>query len=713
MLVGSYNTWLVLASLLVAMLASYTALDMAGRVSETKGHSARWWLVGGSAAMGIGIWSMHFLGMLAFSLPIPMSYDPLITLVSLLIAIASSAFALWMVCQRRLSWSRLCVGALLMGAGVCAMHYTGMAAMRMRPGIQYIPSLFLLSVLIAVTASGAALWIAFHLRQRSAKTRRLRMGAAVVMGLAISGMHYTGMAAAQFPKNSVCAMAGTGSSSAWMAPLIVVFALAVLSIALVISMLDFRMEVKTAALASSLDRANEELQFLALHDGLTKLPNRVLLEDRLEQEIENAKRSQKPFSVLFLDLDGFKEINDGYGHQVADLLLIEVAQRIRATLRARDTAARLGGDEFVVLADSSEPADVAGLASRLIVAIQQPFVISSHQCQVTVSIGITIYKYGETRHDLLKSADAAMYRAKALGRNAYCFFEVSMNEDAPQRLQVLHDLRLAIDRQELTLYYQPKFDAQSGAMLGAEALIRWKHPTRGLLLPGDFIPFAEKIGLIVPIGEWTVREACRQMSEWQAAGFAGWTVAVNLSPAQFNHPGLIEMVQRSLESYALDPTCLVVEITESTAMRDPDSSMRILQSLHQMGVRISIDDFGTGYSSLLYLKQVPAGELKIDRAFVNELLHGTNDAAIVSAIVTLGRTLNLEIVAEGVETDAQRDLLTRLGCHSLQGFLLGRPMPPDQLIAKIIDGSDSWDLQAIEATQGPKLVAHIPPSGAM
>jgi diguanylate cyclase len=709
LLSGSYNVWLVLASLLIAILASYTALDMAGRVVETQGRAARWWLLGGSVAMGIGIWSMHFLGMLAFRLPIPMGYDPLITFLSLLIAIASSAFALWMVCRQSLSWARLSIGAILMGAGVCAMHYTGMAAMRMHPGIQYIPSLFILSVVIAVTASGAALWIAFHLRRRSSKTKRLRAGAAVVMGFAIAGMHYTGMAAAQFPKNSICTMTGAGLSTSWMAPLIVVFALAVLSIALIISMLDFRMQTRTAALSSSLDHAHEELRFLALHDNLTKLPNRTLLEDRLDQEIANARRNQKSLSVLFLDLDGFKQINDAYGHQVGDLLLIEVAQRIRSVVRARDTVARLGGDEFVLLADTGEPADAANIASKLIAAIQQPFALGGHECQVTVSIGIAIYNGGEAqREELLKSADAAMYHAKALGRDTYCFFDVSMNADAQRQLQVLHDLRMAMGRQELVLYYQPKFDAHTHAMLGAEALIRWKHPTRGLVLPGDFIPLAEKIGLIVPIGDWTVQEACRQLSEWRALGHTDWTVAVNLSAVQFNHPNLLDLVQRSLERYGLDPGRLVLEITESTAMHDPNASMNILQKLHKMGVRISIDDFGTGYSSLLYLKRLPARELKIDRGFVRQLSPETEDAAIISAIVALGQTLNLEIVAEGVETLAQQEFLTGLGCNSLQGFLLGRPMPPDQLIAAIAEGHAVWGLQEIDPNHTPKLVAQIP-----
>ena len=708
MLTGTYNVWLVLASLLIAIFASYTALDLAGRVSEAKGRAARWWLFGGSSAMGIGIWSMHFLGMLAFMLPMPMSYDPLITLLSLLIAIASSAFALWMVCGENLSSFQLGVGAVLMGGGIAAMHYTGMAAMRMQPGIRYIPSLFILSIVIAVTASGTALWIAFRLRKHSSFIKRLRAGASVIMGIAIAGMHYTGMAAAEFPKNSVCAAGGSGVSSTWMAPLIIVFALCVLSVALIVSWLDFRASI----LASALENANQELQFLAMHDGLTQLPNRLLLEDRLDQEMENAKRSGRPFSVLFLDLDGFKNVNDAFGHQVGDQLLIEISKRIRSIVRTRDTVARIGGDEFVLLADTEEPGDAANLADKLIAAIESPVVISGNDCQVSTSIGIAIYDSEASGELLLKKADTAMYHAKALGRNTYCFYEISMNDDAQNQLRLLLDLRLALSRQELVLYYQPKFDAKTAAIIGVEALVRWKHPTRGILAPGEFIPLAEKIGLILPIGEWTIEEACRQMSEWRHMGYGGWTVAVNLSAIQFNHPGLTQLVQNALERHDLDPGSLILEITETTAMRDPDNSLKILQEIHATGVSISIDDFGTGYSSLLYLKRLPAGELKIDRGFVRDLASGNEDAAIISAIVALGRSLNLVVVAEGVETVAQQDFLTSLGCDTLQGFLLGRPMPPQDLIDAVEKGITKTELQVDDTSYVPKLVAQIPARSA-
>ena len=679
-----YNPLLVAASLFVAILASYTALDMAGRISTAHGRAAHWWLAGGATAMGVGIWSMHFIGMLAFSLPIPLGYDPLITLLSLLIAIASSVFALWLVCQERLPWSRLSLGAILMGLGIASMHYTGMAAMRMVPLIHYIPSLFVLSILIAIVASGAALWIAFHLRRAGARVHRYRAAAGVVMGFAIVGMHYTGMAAAQFSMGSICGAARHGVNTGWLALLVIIVTMAILAITLTISVLDMRLESRTSKLAVSLAEANEELTYLALHDNLTKLPNRALLEDRLQQAIVAADRKKSRFALMFLDLDGFKAVNDAYGHAVGDLLLVDVAKRVGPKIRTLDTISRVGGDEFVFLGDVGDPTAAATLAEKLLVLIREPFEIEGHELRMSVSIGIAMYPGdGTTQHELLTNADAAMYHAKSLGRDSYCFFESSMNSHVQAHLEMVQDLRRAIDRRELVLFYQPKFEAPSGPAIGAEALVRWEHPTRGLILPDDFIPLAEKTGLIVQIGEWVLDEACRQMREWHDAGRQHWTMAVNLSPVQFGHPALIQMVRSALERHSLIPHCLTLEITESTAMRDADASEVILHQLHEMGVRIAIDDFGTGYSSLLYLKRLPASELKIDRGFVCNLAHDSEDQAIVSAIVALGHTLDLKIVAEGVETAAQQEFLTDMGCDSLQGFLFGKPMPPAEFLAAL------------------------------
>ncbi|RKP46048.1 putative bifunctional diguanylate cyclase/phosphodiesterase [Trinickia fusca] len=680
MLVGNYNFLLVLLSLLVAILASYTALDMAGRVATARGQAVHWWLAGGASAMGLGIWSMHFVGMLAFRLPIPLGYDPLITAASLLIAIALSAFALWLVCQNKLPWPRLAGGALLMGSGVASMHYTGMAALRMAPGIGYDPLLFGLSVLIAILASGAALWIAFRLRHQHAYVRAMRAGAAVVMGFAIVGMHYTGMAAAQFPFGSVCGAARNGVSVEWLALVIIVVTLAVLAMALIISVLDMRMEARTAVLASSLAEANQELAYLALHDNLTKLSNRVLLEDRLSQAIRSASRDQGRFALMFMDLDGFKAINDAYGHHVGDRLLVEAAQRIAASVRQQDTVARIGGDEFVILADINEPDDAGTLADALLMAIREPFVVDGHELRVSTSVGIALYPDdGVSQHDLLTNADAAMYHAKGTGRDAYCFFEASMNANVHKQMRLVQELRLALERRELVLHYQPKFQAPDGPMFGVEALVRWQHPGRGLLSANEFIPLAEKTGLIVPLGAWVLDEACRQLAQWRYEGRTEWTVAVNLSALQFSHTSLIDTVRNTLARHGIPPQRLILEVTESTAMRDADASLAILQQLHEMGVRISIDDFGTGYSSLLYLKRLPASELKIDRGFVRELTQESEDAAIVAAIVALGRALDLRIVAEGVETIEQQTFLTELGCDSLQGYLLGRPMTVEAL----------------------------------
>ena len=661
MLVGTYNPSLVLVSLGVAVLASYTALGMANRVRASSGlPAAKYWLAGGAFAMGVGIWAMHFVGMLAFSLPIAMGYDLPLTVLSLAIAIGCSAFALWMVCKDELPARRLAAGAVLMGSGIAAMHYLGMAAMRMSPGIDYDPRWFALSVVIAIAASGAALWITYRLRQDGPRVALSRPLAAVVMGLAIVGMHYTGMEAAGFPAGSICMAADAGISAGWLA-------IAVTAV--------------TSALASSLAEANEELVQLALHDTLTKLPNRILLEDRLEQAIESASRRRGHFAVLFFDLDGFKAVNDAYGHHTGDALLIDLAQRIRQALRTQDTVARLGGDEFIVLSEVLEPTDAANVADRLIDAIARPVTVYGHDVLVTSSVGIAVYPNdGEDTHALLTNADAAMYHAKRLGGTGYSFFEPSMNADAHEQIELLHDLRLAQERGEFVLHYQPKYEAPAGPIKGAEALLRWNHPTRGLVGPDQFIPTAEKTGLILSIGDWVINEACRQMREWIDVGQGHWTIAVNISALQFSHASLVETVRSALARHAIPPSCLTIEVTESTAMRDAEASMTVLKRLSELGVTISIDDFGTGYSSLLYLKRLPATELKIDRGFVNQLDHDHEDAAIVAAIVALAQQLNLRIVAEGVETAAQQKFLTGLGCDSLQGFLLGKPMPATEFL---------------------------------
>ncbi len=684
MLIGSYSPSLVVISLFVAILASYTALDLSGRIATARGRAVYLWIAGGAIAMGIGVWSMHFIGMLALRLPFALGFDFGITAFSLLVAVLSSGFALWLVSQPQLPAWQVGFGALVMGTGIAAMHYTGMAAMRMTPGIDYDPSLFGASLLIAVAASGAALWIAHNLRRNTPYVRLLRGAAAVVMGFAIVGMHYTGMAAARFADESFCGAALNGLSGKGLDNLVLVTTLAVLAIALLTSLLDARLEARTAVLADSLSLANQELTHLALHDMLTGLPNRTLLADRIQQAMQAVKEQGGCFALMFIDLDGFKPVNDAFGHYMGDQLLREVGLRLREDLRSHDTLARIGGDEFVLLVQLAQPDDALRLAERQVGLINQAFHVAEHELKISASIGIALFPgNGGNPHELLMNADAAMYHAKGMGKNGYSFFDVSMNTNARKQLQLLQDLRNAIEHEQFRLYYQPKFDAVTGIAVGAEALLRWEHPQQGLLLPAMFIELAEKTGLIIPMGEWVLNEACRQMRVWYTEGYEDWRIAVNLSALQFCHAGLVNSVAAALERHQLPANSLTLEITETTAMSDADASMTVLQQLSDMGVDLSIDDFGTGYSSLMYLKRLPANELKIDRGFVRDLEHDSDDAAIVSAIVALGQALGLRIVAEGVETDVQQNFLTRLGCNSLQGFLLGHPLPADGFMADI------------------------------
>ncbi|WP_349969292.1 EAL domain-containing protein [Pseudomonas caspiana] len=684
MLIGSYSTSLVLVSIFVAILASYTALDLAGRIASAKGRAAAIWMAGGACSMGVGIWSMHFIGMLAFDLPIELAFDVPITCLSLMIAILSSGFALWLVGQPQMPASLLGLGAVFMGAGISAMHYIGMASLRMYPGITYEPATVLASLGIAIAASATGLWIAFHLRQQTPHVLLARGAAAVVMGMAIVGMHYTGMAAASFSDDSFCGALADGIHFSGLFSLVLVATLAVLTFTLLTSILDARLEARTAELSQSLISLNRELTHQALHDTLTGLPNRVLLAERIDQAMQRIDTGGGCFALMFMDLDGFKPVNDAFGHHVGDQLLRDVGLRLRANLHRRDTLARIGGDEFVLLVEVEDIHDAPSIAARQVNLIAQPFHIADQLLQISVSIGIALYPgCGQSQEELLMNADAAMYHAKAAGKNGYSFFDASMNTNARNQLELLQELRVALKYKHFCLFYQPKFDAVSGKPVGAEALLRWNHPQKGLLLPDAFIGLAEKTGLIVSIGEWVLDEACRQMRIWADMGYDDWRIAVNLSTLQFCHSSLVDTVAKALERHRLPANSLTLEITETTAMSDADASVAVLRQLSEMGVDLSIDDFGTGYSSLMYLKRLPANELKIDRGFVRDLEHDSDDAAIISAIVAVGQALNLRIVAEGIETDRQQRFLTRLGCDSLQGYLLGHPLPPERFMAEI------------------------------
>jgi diguanylate cyclase (GGDEF)-like protein len=426
-MVGVYDLKLVALSVVVAIIASCTALELAGRVSTARGRTAWLWLAGGAISMGTGIWSMHFIGMLAFSLPVPIAYDFPITMLSMAIAIVVSGTALLVVKRPQLTRQNITVGATLMGVGICAMHYTGMAAMRMSPPIQYDPLLFIASVIIAITASLAALWIAFQLRQKySLGALFAKLGSAVVMGFAIAGMHYTGMAAAHFAPDSVCLAAefGTGMDNATLAVIIGVTTVGIMLVTLAISALDAHFAAHTAKLADTLRVTNEQLRNVALYDALTGLPNRFLLRDRLDQAVWRAERTDKPFAVMFIDLDKFKPVNDVHGHAMGDTLLKSVAERLAGCVRRDDTVARTGGDEFVVvLSQIGHAQEAAAIGGKILEALSQPFRIDGVDLEISCSIGISVYPAdAKDVSTLMHYADAAMYRAKRDGRSRFQFF---------------------------------------------------------------------------------------------------------------------------------------------------------------------------------------------------------------------------------------------------------------------------------------------------
>jgi diguanylate cyclase (GGDEF)-like protein len=459
-------------------------------------------------------------------------------------------------------------------------------------------------------------------------------------------------------------------------------------------LLERRVAERTVALAHANEEleaeiaerriANQRVVHMAHHDALTGLPNRALLTDRVEQAIAHAARNGGKVALLFLDIDRFKNVNDSLGHGTGDHLLQAVATRLKACLRTEDTAARLGGDEFIIsLPGMGDGTEAARVASRILATLAQPLEVDGQRLPATVSIGISLYpEDGDSAQTLLRNADTAMYHAKESGRGNYQFFSPHMNERVNRRLSTETSMRRALEHNEFVLHYQPLIDLPSGRICGAEALLRWPQGDQRLASPADFIPVAEDTGLIVPLGEWVLRQACMQAKAWQAHS-PGLRISVNLSPRQFRQKHLVSMVALAVRDAGLPPHLLELELTEGMLLHHADDTVQTLTQLGAMGVHLAIDDFGTGYSSLAYLKRFPIHSLKIDRSFISDLHEDKDDAAIVTAIIAMARGLGLRVVAEGVETEQQRSFLHALACDMAQGFHFGRPMPAAEFSARL------------------------------
>lgn len=441
-------------------------------------------------------------------------------------------------------------------------------------------------------------------------------------------------------------------------------------------------DISTRKQAEKLLKENEErLSFLAHHDTLTELPNRLLCHDRLNQAFARARRSGSQVALLYIDMDRFKNINDSLGHSAGDLLLKEVSQRLRYWVRDTDTVARIGGDEFIIALDNLDDSKYAGVvAQKLLSIFAQPVRVFDHELFVSISIGIAVFPLdGQEVDSLIKAADAAMYSAKEHGRNTYKYYTQEMNRRSNELMTLERDLRRAVEQDRLLLYYQPQLDLSSGELIGMEALLRWQHPIKGLIPPDNFIPLAEENGSIVPIGEWVLVEACRQNKLWQDRGYKPFKVSVNISPRQFRHGNLAKVVAHALETTGLEPCWLELEITESMIMGNLESAVAIMNEITDMGVDLSIDDFGTGYSSLGHLRHFPISRLKIDKSFIRDITRNPHDEAIATAIIALAHTMKLNVIAEGIESNEHLSLLKQLGCEQGQGYLFSKPHPPDLL----------------------------------
>lgn len=942
----TYDKWLVALSLLLAIGASFVALCLAARIPHISSKKLWYWLGGGAVSMGLGIWSMHFVGMLAFHLPIPVAYDLNLTLLSIVLAIIASAFSLYVVRNGIQGLWSLIFSAGLMGGGIAGMHYTGMAALKMSPPIQYTPSLFVASILIAFFASFFALKLAFSSNQD--QSQRLlseeRMSASILMGGAIAGMHYTGMSAAIFSPNSFCRALPGGIASGTVSILVVLGVIVILMFILLLLLADAKLSEKDRLLLQTLKEHNEALQIraehlagqmhneseeharkdrllaaivkysgdaivtidleglltswnsaaervfgyaegeilqcslqvlfapevecdfqhmmsrihrgeineahtrhrhkdgrlidvqircsplydpnynhvgeilvirdvserariekqlqlwasvyensgegilitdvdnqvvsvnrsftlmtgyelddvlgqdpsilssgrhpadfyqsmweqlnredvwrgevwnrkkdghvfpawltistvksdagdavnyiaifsdiseqkereayihhMAHHDALTGLPNRNLLRDRLAQAIIAARRHKQKVGVMFIDLDRFKIVNDTLGHEAGDQLLIDVASRLKTMVREGDTISRQGGDEFiVVLSDINQLSDLVGIAETLLEGLSGPYKVGSNAINMTPSIGISLYPDDTTALDqLISHADAAMYHAKDQGRGNFQFFTQILNEMVAERVALEHELRHAVSRGELELYFQPQFFLNPQQLSGVEALLRWNNPTLGQVSPKKFIPLAEETGLIHGIGEWVMQKTCEVARRWRHEyGFAE-KVAINISVKQLQKQDYEQTVLRILDETGVNPAQLEFELTETALMDAVEKNIEILNRFRSRGVSLAIDDFGAGYSSLNYLRRLPIDQLKIDRSFIAELPDKAEEREIASAIIALGHGLNLTVLAEGVEREEQITYLRQAGCDEVQGYYYGKPMPQE------------------------------------
>jgi diguanylate cyclase len=647
--------------------ACYVALDLVQRALGDRRRVGARWVVGVALGLGTGIWAGHVIALSALARPDALGYHPAGVVAAWALSMAVCMVCIGWIVREDVTLARVAQAGSGFGAGVVATLVLTIVSMGLRPGVQWSALELGAAVLLAALSCTAAFGLFFQLRiQRPIKLLHRQLGAAALVGLGALASQALVVAATSVPPEATSAYASR-LSSVTLAFLAAIGALTVLVAMTLASLSEGRS--RDAARRTKLSGQQQ-----AVRDTLTDLPNRQMFEATLAQAVQKADGAQQRLAVLFINIDGFKPINESFGHLGGDRILREMARRLRGLARPH-MAARLGGDEFLLLlSDDPSQDEIARQATLVLEALAQPCRLDGRETTLSCSVGIAIYPENGALSRLIPHADAAMRSAKGMGGASYCLFEARMTSTSTVRqIDLLRDLRVALDLGQLQLFYQPKVHAPSGEITAAEALLRWHHPKRGIISPGVFIPIAERFGLIGTIGDWVIGEACRQARIWRDQGLR-MRVAINLSVHQLRRPDLFDRIASALAQHGINPQLLTCEITESDAMEDTESTMRIFNALNTLGVHLSIDDFGTGYSSLSTLRKMRPGELKIDRSFVLDLESSTDARAVVDAVVKLAKALDIRVVAEGVETEGQARVLCSMGCDELQGFLYAKPM---------------------------------------
>lgn len=677
MLHVSWDPVLIGISFLVAFIAAFVSLDSAGKVAISVRRESTFWRLSGGITLGMGIWSMHFIGMLAMKMSMPLNYQLPLTFLSFAIALLAASFAIHIVISATpLSRIRLIAATVVLSMGMVAMHYVGMAAVVGHGAIVWNPGLVGLSVVIAVVTTGLGLRLAFSPHQTTRQTLLNRLAASLVVALAIFAMHYTGMSAATFSYHSHALH--TGLSQVELAICVASITLVTLGVMQVISLLDSH--VRASQLTENLSHLNKKLTRHSHFDALTGLPNRAQIDTCLLACMEDSALNQRRFALAFIDLDRFKVVNDTWGHHIGDQLLVASSQRILACIDDTMTLARLGGDEFILLMPENNTEAISSRMDRITNALRMPFSLSGHVIRVSLSAGLSFYpEHGTTPHELRVKSDVAMYHVKQQGRDGWAIYQPEMEALVTTAPAFLQGLSQALARNEFELWYQPKYTAGDHTLTGFEALLRWRHPEQGLLLPGAFLPTLEDTGLMLSVGKWVIKQACSQLSQWNQQGHPDWSLAINLSATQFEQHNIVDIVCNALACYQIPPSRLTLEITESAVLKNLGRNIEILNTFSAAGITVSIDDFGTGYSNMLMLKSLPARELKIDRLFIKDINENNKNSKIVSTIIDIAHSMNLRVVAKGIETPEQERLLTQMGCGVLQGFLYSPPLPAQQI----------------------------------